>query len=119
MSSRKGKLPNELWDAFRAMSVDVGRLAEFDFMKLSACMGLEERKLLAYSVTARDFFEDEEFTAFMDEFAIPFLTKLGRAKWSRDVVTDLGFALAHKTDRRRKLGERLLDFEPTEQVNTE
>jgi len=109
--SKRGKLPNELWEVYRAMSVDVGRLKEFQFMRESACMGVEERKLLAYSITARDFFEDEEFTAFMTEFAIPFLTKLGRAKWSRDVVTDLGFALAHRKDMRKKLGE-LLNFEP-------
>jgi len=109
--SKRGKLPSEIWETFRAMSVDVGRLKEFEFMRDSACMGLEERKLLAYSETARDFFEDAEFTAFIDEFAIPFLTKLGRAKWSRDVVTDLGFALAMRKDARKKLGE-LLNFEP-------
>lgn len=111
--SKRGKLPSEVWEVYRAMSVDVGRIGEFKFMKESACMGLEERKLLAYSLTARDFFEDEEFSAFIDEFVKPFLTKLGRAKWSRDVVTDLGFALATRKDARRKLSE-LLKFEPSE-----
>lgn len=93
------------------MSVDVGRL--LPFMKDSACMGLEERKLLAYSETASDFFEDAEFKEFIDKFVKPFLTKLGRAKWSRDVVTDLGFALSGRKDSRKKLSE-LLTFEPQE-----
>lgn len=110
--SKRGKLPNELWDAYRAMSVDVGRISEFAFMKDSACMNVEERKLLAYCKVAREFFEDDAFTEFIDKFATPLLTKLGRAKWGRDVVTDLGFALATKPDMRKKLGEKLLEFKP-------
>lgn len=115
--SKRGRVPSDLWETYRAMSTDVGRLGEFAFMKLSACMGLEERKLLAYTLTAREIFNDREFSEFIDGFAVPFLTKLGRAKWGRDVVTDLGFALAFRSAGKRKLGEsgkELLEYVPTE-----
>ncbi len=107
---KRGRVPSEMWETFRAMSVDVGLI--HPFMRESAMMGLKERELLAYCVTAIDVVKDAEFTEYIKEFAIPFIQNLGRARWGRDVVTDLGFALASRPSRKRKLGERLLKYQP-------
>lgn len=107
---RKGKIPEELWETYRAMSVDVGRI--LPFMKETACMNIDERKLIGISKFAKDLFsEDKEFVEFIDTMVIPFLTYEGRAKWNRDVVTDLGFALALRKSGRKSLTD-VLDFVP-------
>ncbi len=107
---KRGRVPSDMWQEFRAMSEKVGHIVPF--MKESAMMGLKERELLAYCETAKRFFKDAGFTEYIDEFAIPFIQNLGRARWGRDVVTDLGFALAGQKRRQKILGERLLKYQP-------
>jgi len=94
----KGKIPKEMWETYRAMSVDVGRNNEF--LKNTACMNQEQRVILADCELIKEIFkEDKEFVAFMNEIVIPFQQKQGWAHWGRDVVTDLGFALATQPRR--------------------
>ena len=91
----KKSIPKELWETYRAMSVDVGR--ENEFLKKTACMNQAHRVILADCETIKELFkEDTEFIAFMNEIVIPFYEKQGWANWGRDVVTDLGFALANQ-----------------------
>lgn len=102
----KKSIPKELWETYRAMSVDVGRANEF--LKDTACMNPEQRVTLALCETMKELFkEDVEFTAFMNDIVIPFYSKLGWAKWGRDVVTDLGFALANQQRKTFKIANVL------------
>jgi len=105
----KGKIPKEMWETYRAMSVDVGRGNEF--LKNTACMNQEFRIALADCETIKELFkEDKEFVNFMNEVVIPFFEKQGWAHWGRDVVTDLGFALATQSRRGLKV-KNLLKME--------
>lgn len=105
----KGKIPKEMWETYRAMSVDVGR--ENTFLKQTACMNQEQRVILADCETIIELFkEDKEFCDFMKKIVIPFYEKQGWAHWGRDVVTDLGFALS-KQGRRALHVKNLLKME--------
>lgn len=105
----KKSIPKELWETYRAMSVDVGRANEF--LKNTACMNPEQRVTLALCETTKEIFkEDKEFVEFMNDIAIPFYEKQGWAKWGRDVVTDLGFALS-KQERRTLNVKNILEME--------
>ena len=108
---RKGRLPNELFDSFRAMSVDVGKL--IPFLKETACMNAEERVNLALCRVAQIVFEeDKEFCDFIEEIPVPFFKYTGQGKWGRDVVTDLGFALAGQKLKRQDVSQ-ILKFDPS------
>lgn len=109
---KKGRIPQELWETYRAMSVDVGRIKDFKFLAQTACMNVDERKMIGFIEVAKKLFKgDKAFVAFLDKFAKPFFEYLGRAKWDRDVVTDLGFALANRQSRRKDVS-KLLAYKP-------
>jgi len=78
-----------------AMSEKVGKLLEF--MQETACVHVKEREVIgwldAYGMINP---EDEDFKKFLKEVAKPVLIRVGRAKWYRDTITDLGFALSAK-----------------------
>ncbi|MBA7492016.1 hypothetical protein ES702_02565 [subsurface metagenome] len=105
----KKSIPKELWETYRAMSVDVGRANKF--LKETACMNQEFRIALADCETIKELFkEDKEFVDFMNDVVIPFYQKQGWAHWGRDVVTDLGFALANQQRRTLKV-KNILEME--------
>lgn len=105
----KKSIPKELWETYRAMSVDVGRAN--DFLKDTACMNQEQRVIIANCETIKEIFkEDKEFVDFMDKIVIPFYQKQGWAHWGRDVVTDLGFALS-KQQRKTLNVKHILEME--------
>jgi len=93
------------------MSVDVGK--QIKFLADTSCMNVEERVNLAHLEVARKFFEDDsEFVQFLNEVAVPFVTLTGRAKWQRDIVTDLGLALSLRKEREAKV-DKVLEFDPS------
>lgn len=104
----RSKIPKELWETYRAMSVDVGR--ERKFLGLTGCMNQEQRVLIANLRTAKRVLDDSEFNLFVDEFVIPYVTELGFALWQRDVVTDLGFVLSGRKSQRKNISQ-VLKFE--------
>ncbi len=106
----KKSIPRELWETYRAMSVDVGR--EIPFHRITACMNQDQRVMIALCRTAKRIFKDKEFDIFIDSFAIPYFQEMGMAGWKRDVVTDLGFALAGRKHQRKKVGKALLTYKP-------
>jgi len=88
---KRRRLPSEMWETFRAMSVDIARLKKFEFMRETAMMSLEKRKLVGLCMFEKDVIEDRDSNEFLDGFAIPCFVYMGRAKWGNNVVTDLGF----------------------------
>lgn len=76
-----------------AMSEKVGR--ELKELQFTACVHLNERILIAKCKIYKLMFpEDTEFIEFLDKVGIPALIELGRQKWYRDQITDLGLALS-------------------------
>jgi len=77
------------------MSEKAGRT--MPFMKETACMHVEEREMLAW-VESYGLIcpEDEKFKEWLEKVAKPVLMKVGRSRWYRDTITDLGFALASR-----------------------
>lgn len=64
-------------------------------MQDTACVHVEERESIAWCLVYGIINpEDEKFNKFLNEIAIPSLTKVGQARWYRDTITDLGFALS-------------------------
>ena len=102
-----GKIPSFMWETYRAMSVDVAQI--IPFMALTSCMNQEEREFLAYieglKLILKDSPEAESFIKFLDKWAIPIVQKIGRAKWGRDTVSDLGFAKAIQGEEIEDLSE--------------
>ena len=107
-----GKMFNEVWETFRAMSVDVGK--QIPFLADVSCMNEEERLNLAYCQFLQGLFEsdDPEFCQFIEEIAKPFFKFTGRAKWDRDIVTDLGLALSLRKERKSSI-EKVMEFSPS------
>lgn len=106
---KKGRIPRELWETYRAMSVDVGKI--IPFLQETSCMNVDERKMIGFCEIAKKLLKkDKGFVAFIDEFAKPFFEYMGRAKWDRDIVTDLGLALSMRKGRRKDVS-KVLEFE--------
>ena len=101
----RSKIPKELWETYRAMSVDVGR--ERKFLEVTACMNPQERVQIALLTTAKRVLNSPDFSAFVDQIALPFVQELGMAKWQRDVVTDLGFVLSGRKSQRKNISNVL------------
>jgi len=78
-----------------SMSEKAGRT--MPFMKETACVHVEEREMLAW-IQAYPLIspEDKDFIEFLEKVVKPVLLKVGRARWYRDTITDLGFALASR-----------------------
>lgn len=63
----------------------------------TACVHIEEREIIAYCKIYMFLNpEDKEFNEFLKELAIPSFIELGRQRWYRDTITDLGLALSGK-----------------------
>lgn len=77
------------------MSEKAGRY--LPFMKETACVHVEEREMIAW-IKAYPLIcpIDKNFNKFLMEVVNPVLMKVGRARWYRDTITDLGFALASR-----------------------
>lgn len=104
-------MPNEIWENFRAMSQDVGKIIKF--LADTSCMNAEERVTLAHLETLKPLLTDDpEFVQFIDEIVTPFVRNTGRAKWQRDIVTDLGLALSMRKEKEAKL-DKILSFDPS------
>lgn len=75
------------------MSERVGK--EEETLRDTACIHVVERELIgfckAYPLIVP---EDKEFNKYLKEVAIPVLTIIGRSRWYRDQITDLGLALS-------------------------
>ena len=109
---KKGRIPSELAESYRAMSVDVGRIKDFKFLAETACMNVDERKMIGFCEIAKKLFKgDKKFVSFLDEFAKPFFEYMGRAKWNRDILTDLGLALSLRKGRRKDV-TKVLEWKP-------
>lgn len=78
-----------------AMSERVGKILKF--MQEIACVHVEERELIAWcEVYPLIVPEDKDFIEFLKEVVKPVFVKVGQARWYRDTITDLGFALSLK-----------------------
>lgn len=101
-------------DSFKAMSIDVGRIPAFKFLRNTACMNLRERKILAVLDGFEHLFGNiegtEDFTEFLGNLK-PFIRELGLANWARDIITDLGLAKAHRKERLSSLQNLLKRIE--------
>jgi len=100
-----------MWQREGTMSAIVGRLKHFKFMSTSACMAQTERETLAILEYLKGVIDEPDFVELLDKWIIPFIKKRGQAKWSRDVITDLGFAQA-SAKRRTSSEKGVLEFEP-------
>lgn len=90
-----------------SMSEKAGR--SMPFMKETACVHVEEREMIAW-VESYVLLnpEDKKFVEWLMKVVKPVLMKVGRARWYRDTITDLGFALASK--------EKTTDTEDTKDI---
>lgn len=92
------------------MSVDVGKI--IPFLGNTSCMNVEERKYLALIETIKGMFKDDkEFIKFLEQEVKPFFENMGRARWNRDIVSDLGFALSLRKSRRKDVS-KILKWKP-------
>jgi len=80
-----------------SMSEKAGR--KLPFMRETACVHVQEREILAF-IEAYPLLcpKDKKFIEFLEETVKPVMLKIGRARWYRDTITDLGFALSTKED---------------------
>jgi len=76
-----------------SMSEKAGR--KLPFMRETACVHVQEREILAF-IEAYPLIcpKDKNFIKYLDETVKPVMLKIGRSRWYRDTITDLGFALA-------------------------
>jgi len=83
------------WDTAKKISMSERVGKEEETLRETACVHVEERELIgfckAYPLIVP---EDEKFNKFLKEVAIPVLTIIGRSRWYRDQITDLGLALS-------------------------
>jgi len=87
-----------MWETYRAMSTDVGRI--FPFLAKVSCMNEKERLNIARCEIAKMLIPHPRFKEFIDGVAIPYFAYVGRARWNKDIVSDLGLALSLKTSKR-------------------
>ena len=78
-----------------SMSEKIGALKQFKDLQESACVHVEQRELIAwchaYGIINP---QDKGFKDFLEKIAIPVLVRVGRAKWYRSEVSDLGLAMS-------------------------
>lgn len=104
------QLPSLLWQTYRFMSQDVAKI--IPFLQKTACMNQTERELIGYCEFAKEVFkDDEDFCYFLDKVAIPFFELVGRAKWRRTEITDLGLAKGRR-GRKAEDTKDILDINP-------
>lgn len=66
-------------------------------LQQTACVHVEEREVIAWcKIYMRINPEDKEMKEFFEKVIIPAFTELGRQRWYRDQITDLGLALSGK-----------------------
>ena len=80
-----------------AMGTEIGVIKEFEFMKKTAMVYVDERELIAWCEAYPLINpEDEDFNELLNDVVVPVLIKVGRGRWYRDTLTDLAFALSSK-----------------------
>jgi len=94
------------WDTAKkiSMSERIGSIKAFKALVATACVHIEQREDIAYVNMFLKYVrftkvKDPDLTGFVNflrGFAIPALTILGRQKWYRDTITDLGLGLSGK-----------------------
>jgi len=85
------------------MGQQLGGLKEFKDMQESACVHVQERELIGYARAFQVLFPDvKKFNEFLNTKVIPALTKIGRSRWYRDVLTDLSLGLSVRGDTRAR-----------------
>lgn len=102
-----------------AMAEKVGRIKDFKFMAKTSLIHVEERETIGICEVYKIINPgDTAFLQYLDKVVIPSLTAIGRARWFRDTITDLAFALSNRTTQggTGDLGDILNDFGET---NTE
>lgn len=94
-----------------SMSEKAGRMKQFKKLVETACVHIDERELIAWCMAyGRICPEDKEFRKFLKKIAIPVLTEVGRARWYRSEVTDLGLALSmRKKSKQDQDTSKMLD----------
>ena len=102
-------------DTARKISMSEKAGAKLPFMRETACVHVNEREILAY-IEAYPFLcpNDKKFIEFLEETVKPIMMKIGRAKWYRDTITDLGFALSSKesaVDKRDEDTKNILEVD--------
>lgn len=113
MSSRVSR---DMWNTYRAMSEVVG--GKNKIFRDTACMSLTERKMVGICEGFIKMFKGSEspevkrFIEFLNKQGIPFIQTYGRAKWGRDIVTDLGFAKSIHDQAKTSSAKKALEFEP-------
>jgi len=99
-----------------SMSEKAGQ--KLKFMRETACVHVQEREMLAF-IEAYPLIcpKDKTFIKFLKEVIKPVLMKIGRARWYRDTITDLGFALSTKdnaVDKRTEDAKNILKVDVKE-----
>lgn len=84
-----------------AMGQQVGVLPLYQDLKETACVHVDQRELIAWCKAFPTLFpaenqEEKDFAEFLTKQAIPTLQAVGRARWYRDIITDLALALSSK-----------------------
>ncbi len=98
-----------------AMSEKVGKREDFKGLQETACVHLEEREQIGYIrafniIVGED--GDKDFKDFLEKKGIPALIEIGRGKWYRDTITDLGLALSSgKSEDKTEDAEGIIDAE--------
>jgi hypothetical protein len=76
-------------DLFREISVLAQRVPDKDFLLgFTACMNPEEREIIGYIYVFKELFKDNSLDEYLKAFQM-----LGRSRWMRTELTDLGLIL--------------------------
>lgn len=82
----------------RLLSQRIGQ--DNKFLAETACMNREEREMVSYIEAFSLLFHDPS----LNEFIKP-LIAIGRGKWGRDIITDLGLLLGDKDTESEDVSE--------------
>ena len=67
------------------------------FFNQTACLHPQEREIVGYCEAYIEIFGDNDnFSKFLKEKAIPALQKIGISRWHRTELTDLGLRISNK-----------------------
>ncbi len=80
-----------------SMSERAGRIDDLKFLQETACVHIEEREFIAFCKAFLVFFPKSKMRGTLEKKFMASALIVGRGRWYRDTITDLGFALSKST----------------------
>lgn len=79
-----------------SMSERIGKLEEFKRLAELACVHVDEREVIAWCYAYQIINpKDKGFIKFLKKIAIPVLKEIGRGRWFRSELSELGLAMSY------------------------